>query len=124
MPRGTRSRIVPGRDASRRAFLQALGATAVPLLAGWPALAQPPAPSPTPPPEPPPDPEKAADAAEARAQAEILERRYGAGWTEEQKAELQADLEGGCAAGRALRALRLANADEPDVVFRALPLGR
>ena len=123
----SRSRSTHRRAAgrSRRDFLQALGAAGtIPLLPAWSAAqtaapAPPPA-APAPAPEPPPQP--AGDPqidAEAIALAGIVHQRFG---TRLQSGDLDAirdDLAGGLRSGRALRALKLSNADEPDTVFFA-----
>ena len=71
-------------------------------------------------PVPEPDPDKVADAADARSLLEIVQRRFGSRLDAEQLESIRDDLEGNMRAARALRALPLGNADEPDVVFRAL----
>ena len=109
--------------ASRREFLAFLGAAgAVPLFGALPVHAQaPPQAAPAPPAAAPSD-EDAANAADARSLTEIVQRRYGARLTEAQLYEIRKDIEGGVAAGRALRAVALQNAAEPVTIFRALPL--
>ncbi|HZM14634.1 MAG TPA: hypothetical protein VFE28_01425 [Candidatus Krumholzibacteria bacterium] len=103
---------------SRRRFLQALAAvTAAPWArAALPGLGL------------------AAAAAAARAQApseetpvevgpwlEILKQRYGQRLSPEQLQAIQENLGWTARTGKTLRAAALTNADEPDVVFRALP---
>ena len=115
------------RFPNRREFLWALGAaSALPLAGAAVTWAQPPStPAPAPDsgttkPVPDPDPDKVADAADARSLLEIVERKFGSRLDAEQLESIRDDLEGNMRAARALRALPLGNADEPDVVFRAL----
>lgn len=104
---------------SRRRFLQAMAAvTAAPWArAALPGLGL-----------------AAAAAAAARAQApseetpaevgpwlEILKQRYGQRLSAEQLQAIQENLGWTARTGKTLRAAALTNADEPDVVFRALP---
>jgi hypothetical protein len=111
---------------SRREFLWALGAAStLPLASAATGWAQPPPappgsspPAATPPPDT--DPAKAADAADARSLLEIVERRFGSRLDAAQMESVRRDLEDNMRAARTLRALQLTNADEPDVVFRAV----
>ena len=104
--------------SSRRRFLQAMAAvTAAPWArAALPGLGL------------------AAAAAAARAQApseetpvevgpwlEILKQRYAQRLSAEQLQAIQENLGWTARTGKTLRAAALTNADEPDVVFRALP---
>lgn len=118
---------------SRRRFLQALGsASLMPFLSHPATGALPPAgEAPSGAAAPPPAPTQApagpveldqALAAEARGLADILQRRYGERFDDAALHALRADVEGGLRDARALCAVRLQNADEPAVVFRALPL--
>lgn len=123
---------------SRRRFLHTVGAAAaalpfVPLLpgvaAGAPAVpaATPPVPAATPPVPAATGPVPAGGgaaaeaefAADARTLLELVERRFGSRLTAAEKDAVRADLQDGLESGRVLRNLDLANADEPDVVFRA-----
>ena len=56
---------------------------------------------------------------DARQLTEILKRRYGQHLTPEQIAVVTKELEGRLQGGKALRAAKLANADEPDFTFHA-----
>jgi hypothetical protein len=114
----------------RRRFLKVLGMTGVlgtlgPALAmaqtasGGAKPAKPAAKRPTKPAAPvaPPANEvKISD--DARALASILERRYGKHLNAEQLASVTRDLEGDLQSAQRLRAVKLLNADEPDVVFK------
>lgn len=121
-------------NADRRRFLKLMGLAgataaiaATPLaLAAQPGVSRrtttrtpkpPPAPAPpaaTTPPSPPPD-----VVAEAKALASIVEARYGKHLDAAQLEAVTRELEFRIQAGRALRAAKLANHDEPDSVFRA-----
>jgi hypothetical protein len=89
------------RDAGAQA------APATPPAAPVPAATSPPGPS-----------------DEARALHAILVGRYGAHLDDAQKEALLPALEQTVQSGKALRAVKLANSVEPDVIFRALPAGR
>lgn len=82
------------------------------------AVAQAPVPpaASSPPPAPPTAP--AAPGPEARLLADVLRTRHPDRLTPEQWASVTSDLDGDLALGRRLRAVKLANADEPDFVFR------
>jgi hypothetical protein len=56
---------------------------------------------------------------DARALAAIVERRYGKHLNEKQLEAITREIENRLGGGKALRAVKLANADEPDVTFRA-----
>jgi hypothetical protein len=51
---------------------------------------------------------------------EIVERRFGSRLDAAQLESVRGDLDDNMRAARTLRALQLTNADEPDVVFRAV----
>src|SRR5439155_724736 len=53
------------------------------------------------------------------ALAEIVKRRYGQHLTAEQLESVTKEIENRLQGGKALRAAKLANSDEPDFVFRA-----
>ena len=55
---------------------------------------------------------------DAKALAAIIERRYGKHLTKEQLESIAKDFEGDLRATERLRAVKLQNADEPDVTFR------
>lgn len=76
----------------------------------------------TPPPAAPPAPPPPSD--EAKALHSILVGRYGEHLDAAQKESLLGALENTVQSGKALRAKKLANAVEPDVVFAARPPGR
>lgn len=116
---------MPQPDAAhvfdRRHFLRFLGLAGLGVMApAGRSLAQ----APTPPagtaPAPPPPAAPAPITDDARFIAGVLRRRYSthlvddAGWE-----SVMRDLDGDMAAGKRLRAFPLANADEPDVTFRA-----
>lgn len=114
-------------DADRRRFLQSAGLAGLASL--WaPALAAAQAKAP---PERATEPKEEAKAAtppapkppeisdDARALAEVLKRRYGQHLTPEQLEAVTREIENRLQGGRALRAAKLANADEPDFTFRA-----
>ena len=56
---------------------------------------------------------------DARALAEVLKRRYGQHLTPEQLEAVTKEIESRLQGGKALRAARLANGDEPDFTFHA-----
>ena len=56
---------------------------------------------------------------DARALAEIVKRRYGQHLTAEQLESVTKEIENRLQGGKALRAAKLANSDEPDFIFRA-----
>lgn len=117
------------RPTSRRWFLRTLGAAtvALPLAPLVPAAAQTAggatatAPAPLAVPATP-APTESEFAADARTLAELVERRFGSRLTAAEKDAVRGDLQDGLESGRVLRNLDLTNADEPDVVFRALGL--
>lgn len=119
----------PRKPASRRDFLRTLGAaSALPLVgaaalgSASPAGAQPPSGAAPQPATIPQATAETGDAADARSLSEIVRRRFGSQLTEAQLYDIRKDIEGSLAAGRRLRSLSLQNADEPAIVFRALPL--
>jgi len=98
-------------------YAGALSGFGAPDARGQATPATPPAPPPAPPPaqEPPPAPSD-----EAKALHAILIGRYGAHLDDAQKEALLPAIEQGVQSGKALRARTLANAIEPDVIFRAV----
>jgi hypothetical protein len=56
---------------------------------------------------------------DARALAEIVKRRYGQHLTPEQLEAVTREIDGRLQGGKALRAAKLANGDEPDFTFHA-----
>jgi len=121
----------PG-STDRRDFLKLVGAaglasTLVPAL----ALAQSagsaggagkviPKPKPTPQPVAPATPDEPAPISDdAKALASIIERRYGKYLDAAQLEQITKDLDQRIQGSKALRAVKLANSDEPDVTFRA-----
>ena len=99
------------RVLARRGFLQLLAAAAA-----WPvtAVAQT-APAPTPAPTPA-APEHTGP--EARLLTEVLRTRYPDRFTDAQWTSIVGDFDGDLASGKRLRAVKLANGDEPDFIFR------
>ena len=55
---------------------------------------------------------------EARLLTEVLRTRHPDRLTEAQWASVVSDFDGDVASGRRLRAVKLANGDEPDFIFR------
>ncbi len=106
----------PSRGVARRGFLQMLL-----TVAAWPvtAFAQTAASSATPS-TPAPNPVAAPEhsSAEARLLTEVLRTRHPDRFTDAQWTSIVGDFEGDLASGRRLRTVKLANADEPDFVFR------
>ena len=116
------SQASPPREPDRRGFLK-LVATAVAALPVA-AHAQTPA-SPTPPvPPAPAATTPAAPAApehstnEARLLTEVLRTRYPDRFEEKQWESIASDFDGDLTGGKRLRAMKLANGDEPDFTFR------
>jgi hypothetical protein len=118
---GTRASI------GRRRFVQLMGwAGAAAVAQGGPALTAaaqkaktsnrpatpPPSPSPTPAPE-----SEVSD--EARALAEVVKRRYGDRVTPQELEIITHDLDSDLQGIHRLREAKLANADEPDITFKA-----
>ena len=110
------------RELPRRAFLKlataAAAAAAVPATALAQAPATPPA---TPPataaaPAAPAPPEHTGS--EARLLTEVLRERYPDRFTEKEWTSIVGDFDGDLGAGKRLRAVKLANGDEPDFTFR------
>ncbi|MCC6349560.1 MAG: twin-arginine translocation signal domain-containing protein [Candidatus Eisenbacteria bacterium] len=109
----------PRAVSSRRDFLR-LAAAGIASALPAAALAQVPAPAPAVPPPPAGAPEPPSEA--AKALASILQQRLGRDrLTAEQWESVTRDLGGDLAIGRRLAATKLANGDEPDFTFRALP---
>ncbi len=110
----------PRPDAGRRAFLQRLAAAGVAgvLPPGAIAFAQgaPVAPAA---PAPPAAPASETPSPEAQALAQVLRARYGDRLDTAQWSSVTSDFDGDLAAGKRLHAVRLANGDGPDTVFRA-----
>ena len=122
----------PGRPApGRRRFLKVVGMaglagtfvpSALALARGAAPGAKPPPRKPAVKPRPasPPggegEPEISVD---ARSLAEIVKRRYGDHLTFEQLEAVTRELDGRIRSGQRLRAVHLANADEPDCTFEA-----
>jgi len=110
------------REPDRRGFLK-LAATAFAALPVA-ASAQTPTP-PAPPAQPAPTPAAAAVPAgpehstnEARLLTEVLRSRYPDRFDEKQWESVASDFDGDLSAGKRLRAMKLANGDEPDATFR------
>ncbi len=59
--------------------------------------------------------------AAAEALGELVRLRYGRFLTEEQLAEVKRQIERGLRSAERLRNVPLTNADEPDLIFRAMP---
>ena len=110
------------RERDRRGFLKMVAAAAALLPAA--AHAQAPA-------TPPATPAPAAGAApaapagpehstgEARLLTEVLRARYPDRFNETQWTSIASDFDGDLSGAKRLRAMKLANGDEPDVTFRA-----
>lgn len=113
----------------RRRFVQLVGwAGAAAAAHGGPALAAaaqkskaanraavpPPSPSPSPSPAP-----GSEISDEARALAEVVKRRYGAHVSPQDLETITRDLDGDLKGIQRLRETKLANADEPDMTFKA-----
>ena len=111
------------RGLGRREFLQLIGAAGI--AAALPTAAQalaPATPPPTAQPVAPPPPGDAADKGpsdEAKALAAILRKRFPDRLTDKQWDAVTDDLDGRLASGKRLRAVKLANGDEPDMTFKA-----
>ena len=104
------------RELDRRAFVKlAVAAAALTALVA-PAEAQAPAPTAATP-TPPPAPEHSGN--EARLLTEVLRSRYPDRFSEAQWGSIVGDFDGDLASGKRLRAVKLANGDEPDFSFRA-----
>ena len=121
---------MPGPNATigRRRFVQLMGwAGAAAVAHGGPALAAAAQKSkvanrPVTPPSPPASPSPAPGSevsAEARALAEVVKQRYGANLSPQELEAITKDLEGDLKAIQRLRESKLANADEPDITFKA-----
>ena len=103
------------REVDRRGFLR-LVATAVTALPVVAAAQTAPAPSTPTAPTAPAAPEHTTS--EARLMAEVLRTRYPDRFSEAQWASITSDFDGDLGGGKRLRAVKLANADEPDIQFR------
>ncbi|HET9325329.1 MAG TPA: hypothetical protein VFQ05_01000 [Candidatus Eisenbacteria bacterium] len=120
---------MPGPNATigRRRFVQLMGwAGAAAVAHGGPALAAAAQKSKvanrpvTSPASPPPSPAPGSEvSAEARALAEVVKQRYGANLSPQELEAITKDLEGDLKAIQRLRESKLANADEPDITFKA-----
>ncbi len=66
---------------------------------------------------PPPPPSEFAE--DARVMAAVIERRYGAHLDAHQLEQITKEIDGRMQAGKVLRAVKLANHDEPDFAFHA-----
>jgi len=108
------------RELPRRAFLKlataAAAVTAVPVTALAQAPATPPAAPAATPPAAPAAPEHSGS--EARLLTEVLRERYPDRFTEKEWTSIVGDFDGDLGAGKRLRAVKLANGDEPDFTFR------
>jgi hypothetical protein len=104
------------RELDRRAFVKLAAAAAALSALAAPAVAQTPPPAPAAP-APPPAPEHSGS--EARHLTEVLRARYPDRFSEAQWGSIVTDFDGDLASGRRLRAVKLANGDEPDFSFRA-----
>jgi hypothetical protein len=104
------------REFDRRGFLMlfAGAVTGLPAVANAQTTAAPGA-TPTAPVAPP-APEHTSS--EARLLSEALRVRYPDRFSEAQWGSITGDFDGDIAAGKRLRAVKLANADEPDFTFR------
>jgi len=111
-------------NIGRRRFVQLMGwAGAAAAAHGGPALSAAAQkskvanrPVATPPPSPSPGSEISD---EARALAEVVKRRYGANVSPQDLETITKDLDGDVKAIQRLREVKLANADEPDMTFKA-----
>ena len=102
------------RELQRRAFLRLTAVAAAVTALPASALAQ--AAAPSAPPAAPAPPEHTSS--EARLLAEVLRQRYPDRFSEAQWASVVTDFEGDLASGKRLRAVKLANGDEPDLTFQ------
>ena len=96
-----------------QAFAQATPAPKKPAATTPPAATQTPAPATTAPAAP------APPSQDALALAGVLRRRVKAQLTDAQWESIARDFDGDLAIGKRLRALGLANGDEPDITFKA-----
>jgi len=116
----------PNTMIGRRRFVQLMGwAGAAAVAHGGPALsaaaqksktANRPVASPSPSPSPAPGSEISD---EAKALAEVVKQRYGAHLSPQDLETITKDLDGDVKAMQRLRETKLANADEPDMTFKA-----
>ncbi len=116
----------PSTDHERRRFLKllglvgmssALGTAALPLASAEAATPAPKPAAPAPPAAPANPPLEISE--DAKALAAIVQRRYGTHLDPKQLQSVTEDLEQGIQSGKRLRAVKLANGEEPDTVFRA-----
>jgi len=108
------------RRATRRHFLKTMAATAVfPPMLSLPKTAKGEAASRMTPLQQPQQPLTPSAAAEALG--ELVRVRYGQFLTAEQLAEVTRQIERNLRSAERLRSVALTNADEPDLVFRAMP---
>ena len=110
------------REHDRRGFLKlvavSLAALPVAAQAQAPATpATPPASAPAATPATPAAPEHSTN--EGRLLTEVLRARYPDRFTEAQWTSITTDFDGDLSGSKRLRAMKLANGDEPDVTFRA-----
>jgi hypothetical protein len=105
------------RALDRRGFLQLLAGAIGSLPAV--AAAAPPPPAPTTPTPAPASTAPPHSGNEARLLTEVLRSRYPDRFAEAQWGTVVTDFDGDLGTGRRLRAVKLANADEPDFAFRA-----
>ena len=106
------------REPDRRGFLMLLATafTALPAMAHAQAPpATTPAPPATPTPAAPAAPEHSTN--EARLLTEILRTRYPDRFDEKQWGSIASDFDGDLKGSKTLRAIKLANGDEPDATF-------
>jgi hypothetical protein len=101
------------RELDRRAFLTLAAAAAAASALPAPAQAQAPAAATPATPAPPEH-----TGGEARLLTEVLRARYPDRFSEAQWGSIVGDFEGDLATGKRLRAVKLANGDEPDFTFR------
>ena len=107
------------REQDRRGFLKMLATavTALPAVARAQAPAPPAQPAPAAAPAAPAPPDHSTS--EARLLTEVLRARYPDRFTEAQWESIASDFDGDLSGSKRLRAMKLANGDEPDVTFRA-----
>ena len=103
------------RAVDRRAFLRLAAAAATAAALPAPATAQAPAPAPAAAAPAPP----AHTGGEARLLTEVLRARWPDRFSEAQWGSIVGDFDGDLASGRRLRAVKLANGEEPDSTFHA-----
>ena len=104
------------RELQRRDFLRLAAAAAAVATLPAAAVAQAPPPATPAAPAAPAVPEHTGS--EARLLTEVLRERYPDRFSEAQWGSIVGDFEGDLASGKRLRAVKLANGDEPDFTFR------